>query len=212
MDLQERYAQLHNGIRFAIETIEDAYRLPPPLEEELHHWVISEWESRRSSIDWCDNDQDLLTVTSNLTHLAQSYQELRKRLFSDLYHFGPEPPWRRVHHTLAVRLPVQFHHSDSEYYILQDRGMNRWTFHVHGWTRSENGEREPTVREFEVELTGRSCRIPDELEGDRLLDQLFYGLMLMKDEHYYMRTLRDEVVMEAERIVHAEEDDGHGRE
>ncbi|WP_017601961.1 hypothetical protein [Nocardiopsis lucentensis] len=207
MDLRERYARLHNGIRFAVEIIEDARPLPEPLHRELHQWVLSEWERRRSSIDWCDNRQDLLSVTTGLTRLARSYEELRKTLFSDLHHFRPEPPWRRVHHTLAVRLPLQCHRDDSEYYVLRTGGMDRWTFSVHGWTRPESGESEPTVREFDVELTGRSCRIPDELKGDRLLDQLFCGLALMKDEHHHMRTLRDEVVMEAERIVRSEEDD-----
>lgn len=207
MELHERYAQLHSGIRFAIDTIDDAYPLPRPLRQELQEWVLSRWEEARHNIDWCDNRRDLLQVTSGLTELARSYKELRKNLFSDLHHFGPEPPWRQVNRDLAVRLPLGVHHGNSAYYVLRRNGAHRWKFCVHGSTRSENGEYESTLREFEVELSGHSCRIPDELEGDPVLAQLFYGLALMTGTHHYMRTLRDEVVMEAERITRSEKDD-----
>ncbi|MDA0562895.1 hypothetical protein LG943_00865 [Streptomonospora sp. S1-112] len=206
MDVRKSYAQLHSGVRFVIDTIENGYRLPQPLEGELHHWVISQWERMRDNIEWCDDDQDLVAVTTDLTHLAESYRDLRKALFSDLLHFGPEPPWRRINADLAVRLPLQVHLNSSEYYMLRARGGNRWTFSVYGSARPEQGG-SATSSEFEVELTENTCVIPAEFEGHRLLSQLFYGLRLMKDEHYFMRTPQDHVLMEAERIVHTEADD-----
>ncbi|WP_017570090.1 hypothetical protein [Nocardiopsis halotolerans] len=207
MNLKERYARLHDGVRFAIETTDDAYPLPRELHEQLQEWVLDAWEGRRSNIDWCDNRQDLVAVTSGLTRLAQSYTELRKALFSDLHHFGPEPPWRRIDHGFAVRLPLHFHRRNAEYYVLRSQGMNRWKFCVHGQARSESGEHESALREFDVELSGGSCRVPDELaDQEAWQEQLFYGLRLMKDEHYYMRTLRDEVVMEAESIIRPPDD------
>lgn len=207
MDLAERYARLHDGIGFTLETIDGTYRLPRALRQAIHEPVLADWEARRSSIDWCDNDTDLLTVTTGLTRLADEYARLRKALFSDLRHFGPEPPWRRIRNGLAVRLPLQFHVKGAEYYVLCGRGVDRWTFSVHGSTRSARDEYEPTLTEFDVELVGSSYLIPEELKGHRLLDQLFYGLKLMKDEHYYMRTPQDQVVLEAERIVYSEADD-----
>lgn len=209
MNLAERYARLHDGIGFALETIDTTYHLPKALRQEIHGRVLADWERFRSGIGWCDNDMDVLNLTTGLTRLADEYSRLRKTLFSDLHHFGPEPPWRRVHHGLAVRLPLQVNVDASEYYVLSDQGMNRWTFSVHGLTRSTQDAYEPTLTEFGVELAKRSCLIPEELKGHRLLNQLFYSLELMKDEHYYMRTLQDQAVLEAERIVHAEtEDDG----
>lgn len=210
MDLKKRYTRLHEGIRFTIETIKDAYPLFKHLDDELQTWVLAEWESRRNDIDWCDNRRDLLQVTTGLTGLAESYRSLRKELFSDLHHFREESPWRKVHRGLAIRLPMHLHRKAPEHYVLRQRTGTGWTFVVHGRTDKDE-EGEATLREFDVELSERSCRIPDELDGDPLLTQLFYGLRLMTGEHYYMRTLRQEVTHEAESILRAEEDDGDHR-
>ena len=217
MNLRERYARLHDGIGFTIRAAEDAYRLPPHLDALLKEWAAEEWEDRRSNIDWCDNDLDVVDVVRGLTAFGTSYVDLRSELFSDLHHFRAEPPWREVDGGLAIRAPLHLLRRPHTEFALRFTGpagtdvQRVWTFSVFVGARDENDEYRTRTHEFEVtEVSDSAARVPDALtEHDDWMEQLFYGLRTLTGNHYFLRTLDSEIARDAELLLRpSDEDDG----
>jgi hypothetical protein len=218
MNLTERYARLHDGIGLTIQAAEDAYRLPQHLDTLLKDWAAKEWESRRSNLDWCDNDLDVVDVVSGLAALGTSYVELRRELFSDLHHFQAEPPWRKVDSGLAIRAQLHFFRTPNTEFALRftrPSGMDVqrvWTFSVFVSAR-EKDEYRTRTHEFEItEVSDSAARIPDSLKdhGD-WMEQLFYGLHTLTGNHYFLRTLDSEIARDAELLLRpSDEGDDEG--
>jgi hypothetical protein len=218
MNLTERYARLHDGIGLTIQAAEDAYRLSPHLDTLLKDWAAKEWKSRRSNLDSCDNDLDVVDVVSGLTALGTSYVELRRELFSDLHHFRAEPPWRTVDGGLAIRAPLHFFRTPNTEFALRftgpsGMGVQRvWKFYVFVSASDEKDDRTRT-HEFEItEVSGHAARVPDALkEYDDWMEQLFYGLRALTGNHYYLRTLDSEIARDAELLLRpSDEGDDEG--
>ncbi|MFE9247031.1 hypothetical protein [Nocardiopsis sp. NPDC006938] len=84
MNPSERFARLHDGVRFSIENTDNAYYLPPLVHRELRGWVLREGRSRRESVDSCDTPGDLDGATGGLVELADTYRKLCRELFYGL--------------------------------------------------------------------------------------------------------------------------------
>ncbi|MFD6425323.1 hypothetical protein [Streptomyces sp. NPDC060198] len=102
MDLTDRYQALARGALLVAESAEDAYRLGA-LDRFLKPWVRDGLHSLSGLLDSCDTSRQLAEDTRALAHTAARYSELREQLFSDVCHTRPEPPWRLVGTTMAIR-------------------------------------------------------------------------------------------------------------
>jgi hypothetical protein len=86
-----------------VESAEDAYRLGG-LDRFLKPWIRDRVQSLVGLLNSCDTRRQLAEDTRSFARTAAEYSELRERLFSDIHHFGAEPPWRVVGRaTMAIR-------------------------------------------------------------------------------------------------------------
>ncbi|MCF2533681.1 hypothetical protein [Yinghuangia soli] len=145
MDLAARYQGACDAALFAAECSEDAYRLGE-LDTVLKPWVRHEIARREDNLSWCDNSSDLALAVGGVADIAPAYARLRRELFSDLHHIGrPEPPWRKVGPTLAVRAPLQVWRRRPQYALrvpeggIAVAGARTWEFTVFARVAAEPG-------------------------------------------------------------------------
>jgi hypothetical protein len=93
MDLAAKQAALYQGALLVMEAAEDAYRLGG-LSRFLEPWIREKLASHRSLLARGDTRRQLAEDVRALAGAAAEYSALRERLFSDLHHTQPEPPWR----------------------------------------------------------------------------------------------------------------------
>ncbi|WP_331767075.1 hypothetical protein [Embleya sp. NBC_00896] len=136
MDLASRYRGAYQAALFTAECVEDAHRLGA-LDSLLKPWVRREIALCEHSLNHCDSKMDLADAVSGLAAIAPRYARLRRDLFSDAHHLGrPEPPWRKVGPTFAVRAPLQVWRQPPAYALLRrdhgsgTAGTQSWEFTV----------------------------------------------------------------------------------
>lgn len=190
MDLQEKYRGLYLGALFVVEEVESAYRLGA-LDRGLKAWVREELKGREHSLDHCDSQMDLADAVEGLSAIAPRYVKLRRQLFSDMHHIGPEPPWRPLHPvqgTAAVRAgsDVFVRHPSYALYRIHGgagSGAESWEFSV--FTEPNKPDDEGvTFRVMVFPDDPRSMlhtlQVSPELEAQRSwYEQLAYGLLAL---------------------------------
>lgn len=181
MDLQEKYRGLYLGALFVVEQAESAYRLGA-LNRFLSAWVRDELKGREHSLDYCDSQMDLSDAVEGLSAIAPRYVKLRRQLFSDMHHIGPEPPWRPVQRAAAVRAGsgVFVRHPSYALYRIHGgvgSGAESWEFSV--FTEPNKPDDEGVtfrVMVFPDDPEG-TLQVSPELEAQRSwYEQLAYGL------------------------------------
>ncbi|MFC3999646.1 hypothetical protein ACFOVU_27275 [Nocardiopsis sediminis] len=197
MDLKDHYQRLLDGIGLAIQAADDAFPLHPPFRRLLHRWAQEELAARKGDIDWCDSTQDLADVTSGLLSFARDYTELRRALFSDHLHLGPEPPWRIVGsphaRRLAVRVPLSFYRETADHFVLRVVGaaqvdVRAWEFTV--LTRASGSDSDD--RFTLTAGTDVVVHIPPELSArPDWTEQAFYGLRCLTGDAFNLRPFPD---------------------
>jgi hypothetical protein len=130
---------------------------------------------------------DLAFITSNVVALAHRYGQLRERLFSDLHHVGPEPPWRTVGVEHVPNFVVRGmpgyppHHLAS--YALRSAGTDSENVQLWDFTVvPADGSTTSSTHRIRVVRDGKheNAELPDELHADpaaRL--QLQYGMRVL---------------------------------
>ncbi|WP_419705087.1 hypothetical protein [Promicromonospora sp. NFX87] len=180
MDLQEKYRGLYLGALFVVEQAESAYRLGA-LNRLLSAWVRDELEGREHSLDHCDSRLDLADAVEGLSAIAPRYVKLRRQLFSDMHHIGPEPPWRPLQ-AAAVRAGSGVFVRHPSYALRRihagaGSGAESWEFSV--FTEPNKPDDEGVT--FRVMIfpdgPGSALQVSPELEAQRSwYEQLVYGL------------------------------------
>lgn len=133
--VESRYGQLKQAVLSVAELAEEAWRLGR-LDSFLTPWIRDELLDRSSRMRLCDNTLDLEQLFTATARLGSGYAELRRQLFSDLHHTGPEPSWRAVGTTrspsLAIRAQSQVILTQPIYILAKtDRGSgNIWQFSI----------------------------------------------------------------------------------
>ncbi|WP_067833464.1 hypothetical protein [Nocardia lijiangensis] len=179
MNLWEEYERLIDAALFAVEKTESVWgdHIFRPL---LQPWIRERLESQRSLIRHADSQLDVADDTSDVIATAHHYIELRKELFSELFHFRAEAQWRLVGRAgdFAVRATLQSPNARPVFALRRD---NRWVFTVNAPHPTEPGER--TTLNVLVQQTYEDnrkkkieFRIPAELrDHPEWLDQLRCG-------------------------------------
>ncbi|MFD6141878.1 hypothetical protein [Promicromonospora sp. NPDC060271] len=184
MDLQEKYRGLYLGALFVVEEAESAYRLGA-LDRGLKAWVREEIEGREHSLDYCDSQLDLAHAVEGLSAIAPRYVKLRRQLFSDLHHIGPEPPWRPMEGATAVRAGSRVFVRHPSYVLHRIRAgagleAESWEFTV--FTEPHKPDDEGVTFRVMVfpDDHGGTLQVSPELEAQRSwYEQLAYGLLAL---------------------------------
>ncbi|MEU8894382.1 hypothetical protein [Nocardia sp. NPDC048505] len=125
--LESAYRQLIESMLNVAEVCEDAWRLGR-LDNYLKPWIRDDLLGRGANLSWCDNAIDVELVFTGVAAQGHRYAELRRQLFSDLNHSGPEPVWRKVgspfSDDFAIRALSRIH-QDQPTYLLR-RGPRNW--------------------------------------------------------------------------------------
>jgi len=181
VDLQEKYRGLYLGALFVVEEVESAYRLGA-LNSVLSAWVREELKGREHSLDYCDSQIDLAHAVEGLAAIAPRYVKLRRQLFSDVHHTGPEPPWRPVRGAAAVRAGSRIFVRHPSYALRRidagsRSGAESWEFSV--FTEPNKPDDEGVTFRAMVFPDGPegTLQVSPELEAQRAwYEQLAYGL------------------------------------
>lgn len=184
MDLQEKYRGLYLGALFVVEEVESAYHLGA-VDRFLKAWVREELKGREHSLNHCDSQMDLAHAVEGLSAIAPRYVKLRRQLFSDEHHIGPEPPWRPVRGTAAVRAGSHVFVRHPSYALCridagQGSGAESWEFSV--FTEPNKPDDEGVT--FRVMVFAddpeSTLQVSPELEAQRSwYEQLAYGLLAL---------------------------------
>jgi hypothetical protein len=199
LDLHEQYRRLVDAALFAVTASEDARPLLA-LDGLLKPWIRANIERTRHSILSADSRLDVADDTQGPISAAYHYLELRRQLFSDLHHYGPQPPWRLVggphRGDFAVRASSQARTCRPVFALraiagpATEPGTRHWEFTVVTHDPADPAVRVPvrlSLVETDPDRSGAfpTVRLPDDLRAHPdWIDQLDYGFHALGHKVY----------------------------